>query len=108
LSELETRRKQSTFPDRTLEYALAAALLHPYGKNLETLRFAATRSYWRLDSIAAFKSAWNRLEEQFRRMEGSFSDLRQLREALGHEQSIEYREKTFTQLQAIIHAELPS
>ena len=64
--------------ERSLEYALVAAVLHPYSRTIELLRLAAHKMYWQLgENRTAFNTFWQALEEKLWRMESEpFSDLR--------------------------------
>lgn len=63
-----------------LQYALVATILHPYGRNLETLQLAAHKMYWRLgEKMTAFNTFWQEQEEKLWSMDSEpFSDLRYL------------------------------
>ena len=63
-----------------LRYALATALLHPYGRNIELLQLAAHKMYWRMgENVTAFNKFWQSLEEKLWSMESEpFSDLKYL------------------------------
>lgn len=69
---------KKTGDEIAFQYALATAVLHPYGRNVELLQLVAHKMYWRMgENRAAFNTLWLALEEKLWRMESEpFSDLR--------------------------------
>jgi hypothetical protein len=92
---------------RALEYALAAAVLHPYSRNIELLQLAARRMYWRIgENRSAFNNFWQTLEERLWRMDAEpFSDLRYLMKAFP-ENDISYVETALEKARNAVQDEL--
>jgi transcriptional regulator with XRE-family HTH domain len=91
-----------------LEYALAATALHPYGQNLEVLRWAAYRTYRHMgESVTVFNRYRQRLEERLWSMDGLFSDLKRLMESFGSENGMKHLETATKRATGAINAELP-
>ena len=92
---------------KAVEYALAATVLHPYGRNLEMLQLAAHKLYWRLgENMTAFNTFWQTLKEKIWSMESEpFSDLRYLINSF-QEQGIQHVEIAIATAEKAIYAEL--
>ncbi len=75
---------KKTGDEKALQYALAAVVFHPYGRNLELLQLAAHKMYWRMgENMTAFNTSWQALEEKLWSMESEpFSDMRYLLKTL--------------------------
>lgn len=70
--------EKKTGDEMAFQYALMAAVLYPYGRNVELLQQVAHQMYWRMgENKAAFNTLWQGLEEKLWRMDAEpFSDLR--------------------------------
>ena len=93
--------------EMALQYALATAVLHPYGRNLELLQLAAHKMYWRMgENMTAFNKFWQALEEKLWSMESEpFSDLRYLMKSF-QENGIRHVETGIEEAKKAIHNEL--
>ncbi len=80
ISVMHAMEGKKSEDETAFNYALVAAILHPYGRNLETLQVAAHKMYWRLgESKQAFNTFWRAIEEKLWSMDiEPFSDLRYL------------------------------
>jgi tetratricopeptide (TPR) repeat protein len=107
ISSLYLMDDRKSEDERALEYALVAAVLHPYGRNLELLQLAAHKMYWRMgENRTAFNNFWQTLEERLWSMESEpFSDLRYLMKAF-HEHGISHVEMALEKARKAIQDEL--
>ena len=98
---------KKTGDEMALQYALATAVLHPYGRNLELLRLAAHKMYWRMgENMTAFNRFWQALEEKLWSMESEpFSDLRYLMKSF-QENRIHHVETAMEEAKKAVHNEL--
>ena len=98
---------KKTGDETALHYALAAAVLHPYGRNLELLQFAARKMYWRLgENRTAFNKLWQSLEEKLWSMDAEpFSDLRHFVKSF-QENGIHHLEIATEKAKQVVHDEL--
>jgi tetratricopeptide (TPR) repeat protein len=90
-----------------LRYALATAVLHPYGRNVELLQLAAHKMYWRMgENLTAFNKFWQALEEKLWSMESEpFSDLKYLMKSF-QENGIHHVETGIEVAKKAVHNEL--
>ena len=97
---------RKTGDEMALQYALATAILHPYGTNLELLQLAAHKMYWRTgENMTAFNKCWQALEAKLWSMESEpFSDLRYLMKSL-QENGIYHVEAALEKAKKAIHNE---
>ncbi len=93
--------------EMALQYALAATVLHPYGRNLEILQLAAHKMYWRMgENMIAFNKFWRALGEKLWSMESEpFLDLRYLMKSF-QENGIHHVEAGIEAARKAIHNEL--
>jgi hypothetical protein len=107
ISGVHLMDNKKTGDQLALEYALAAAVLHPYGRNLEILQLAARKMYWRLgENMTVFNKSWQALKEKLWSMESEpFSDLRYVMKSF-QENGIHYVETAIEEAKKAIHDEL--
>lgn len=98
---------RKTGDERAVEYAFVAAVLHPYGRNIELLQLAAHKMYWRMgENGRVFNTFWHALGERFWSMESEpFSDLRYLMKSFP-ENGIAHVETAVEKVNKAIQAEL--
>jgi transcriptional regulator with XRE-family HTH domain len=107
ISSLYLMDDRKSEDERALQYALAAAVLHPYSRNIELLQLAARKMYWRMgENRTAFNTFWQTLEERLWRMDAEpFSDLRYLMKAFP-ENGISYVETSLEKARHAVQDEL--
>jgi tetratricopeptide (TPR) repeat protein len=98
---------RKTGDEMAFQYALATAILHPYGTNLALLQLAAHKMYWRTgENMTAFNRFWQVLEAKLWSMESEpFSDLRYLMKSLP-ENGVYHVETALEKAKKAIHHEL--
>ncbi len=98
---------RKTGDEMAFQYALATAILHPYGTNVALLQLAARKMYWRTgESMTAFNRFWQTVEAKLWSMESEpFSDLRYLMKSLP-ENGIYHVETALEKAKNAIHNEL--
>lgn len=104
ISAIHLMNNKKTGDQMALQYALATAVLHPYGRNLEILQLAAHKMYWRIgENMTAFNKSWQALEEELWCMESEpFSDLRYLLRSF-QENGIHYVEIAIEKAKKAVH-----
>lgn len=98
---------RKTGDERAVAYALAAAVLHPYGRNVELLQLAAHKMYWRMgENMTTFNTFWQTLEEKLWSMESEpFSDLKYFMKSF-QENGIYHVEAALEKAKRAVHHEL--
>ena len=98
---------KKTGDEMAFQYALVAAILYPYGRNVELLQQVAHQMYWRMgENRAAFNTLWQGLEEKLWRMDAEpFSDLRYFMKSF-QDNGIAHVEAALEKARKAIHNEL--